>query len=93
MIILLQATTLMFLLQAAVMGPCVVLQPNILRHLDPQVRDRLQVQLLLGLPLLLVGLVLEVLLVIGIGIIGWEGKEWTSDLLLLGTIDQGLLVR
>jgi len=98
-ILLLRATILpMFLLQATamVLVLCVVLQVNIHHHhhLDLQVQDRLLVQLLLGLlrHLLLVLLVLEVLLVTGIGIIGWEGMGWISRLPLLDTIDRGLLL-
>jgi len=94
-IFLLQATILlMCLLQAASMVvPCGVFQVNI-HHLDLQVPDRLLVQLLFGLlrRLLLVRLVLEVLLVTGIGIIGWDGMGWISHLLLLGMIDHLLLL-
>ena len=36
---------------------------------------------------------LEVLLVIEIETIGWGGMPWISHRLLLGMIDQGLLVR
>lgn len=99
MIFLLQATTLLLLLQATAMvqAPCVVLlQVNILLHhlfLDLEVLDRLLAQLLLGLlhRLLLLGLAEPVvLLVTGIGIIGWEGKGWISHLRLLGMIE-GLL--
>jgi len=89
----LQATILMFLLQATamVLVPCVVLQVNILHHhLDLQVQDRLLVHLLGLLRLLPVHLVL-VLLVIGIGIIGWEEMEWIFYL-LLGMIDRGHLL-
>jgi hypothetical protein len=89
----LQATILMFLLQATarVLVPCVVLQVNILhQYLDLQVQDRLLIHLLGLLRLLSVHLVL-VLLVIGIGIIGWEGMEWIFHL-LLGMIDQGHLL-
>ena len=84
---LLQAT-------AMVLVPCVVLLVNMLHHhLDLQVQDRLLVQLLgLLLRLLLVHLVLEVLLLIGIEIIGWEGMGWIFHPLLLGMIDQGLLL-
>lgn len=83
----------MFLLLATemVLVPCVVLLVNILHyHLDLQAQDRLLVRLLGLLRLLLVHLVL-VLVVIGIGIIGWEGMELIFPL-LLGMIDQGHLL-
>ena len=74
--IFLQPTILLLQATAMVLVPCVVLLVNILHnHRDLQVQDRLLVQLLGLLRLLLVHLVLEVLLMIGIGIIGWGVME------------------